>query len=69
MYSKCFKWITYLVMHPAAFVESRGMLWEWWTTRSTVLITVNKVNYIIFAIRYPVFATHTLKGPEFLPSV
>ena len=23
-----------------------------------------QLNYIIFAIRYPLFATHTLKGPD-----
>ena len=28
-----------------------------------------QLNYIIFAIRYPLFATHTLKGPKFPPHI
>ena len=27
------------------------------------------LNYIIFAIRYPLFATDTLKGPYLLPDI
>ena len=39
------------------------MLWEDGQRDQRWLIT----NYIIFTIRYPLFATHTLKGPRIYP--